>query len=281
VLSISNYGVGMNRWRVMTENEYESYLCVPTNKKEMRKMKSNESSASVPCKQYNQLWKPIAYGENGNGGWMDCDYTCFYKDMLVGPLSGHASSGMSWDESRDQTHWKAMGMVNKNFQENIAPFANFGKGTWLPNHVNSKKNWWDKKNKSETHNERVEVVYMTQQTSDSAFVAGVAMNCTWNLLTAGKEWCASEKTLNEVFKNQYDAYAVLAPISAQEETIQLDNIPPGTYLIQYIDANTGKVMREIKRSTRFGSMVLPDFPTLGTALGDQPPFFFFTMKRIK
>lgn len=282
VMSISNYGVGMNRWRVMTENEYENYLCTPADKKQLKKMKSNVNSVlSVPCTQYNQLWKPVAYGENGNAEWMDCDYTCYYKDLLVGPLSGHASSGMSWDESREQMHWKLMGMVNKNFQENILTYADFGKGTWQPNHVNSKKNWWDKRNKSSSHNERAEAVYMVQQNSDSAFVAGVVMNCTWNLYTTGTEWCASEKTFNDVFKNQYDAFAKLEPITAEDETIALTGIEPGTYMLRYIDANSGKVMREMKKSTRMGAFTLTDFPTLGTALGDQPPFFFFTMQRIK
>jgi hypothetical protein len=271
----------MNRWRVMTEKEYESYLCSAPDQKQLKKSKANESSASVPCNQYNQLWKPIAYGENGNGGWMDCDYTCFYKDLLAGPFSGHASSGMSWDESRDMSKWNAMGMVNKNFRENVNAQANFGKGYWQPNHVNSKKNWWDKRNKSESHNERAEAVYMAQQESDTAFVAGVVMNCTWNLYTAGESWCASENTFNDVFKNQYDAFAKLAPIRSSDETIELTSIEPGTYLLRYINANTGEVVREIKRATRKGNFNLVDFPTLGTALGDEPPFFYFTMKRIK
>ncbi|MFM7310259.1 MAG: hypothetical protein ACKOZY_06605, partial [Flavobacteriales bacterium] len=183
VIAFSNYTAGLNRWEHMSQLEYSKnpqsngLQCGWDNPLDT----SDDRGYHSPVPGYLHLTKPVIHAENGLVFCLDGDYTGFVKDMYTDALGGHASSGMSWDEWSETTHWDAMKPLAAFWDTIQQQGMHPGSASWQPVHANSKWRWRRKREGL------VEAIAMINEVERKGF--GFMMNRSWNHLTQGTGSC--------------------------------------------------------------------------------------------
>jgi hypothetical protein len=256
VICWNNYGAGATRFRGFAVEEYGlderrvGFLCEGTE----------------PVVGFEKLDKPVVYGENGFGdAIMACDHTGFIKEIIALPFSGHANSGMSWDEIIDTTHWSWMGSARRFMDEEVLSRANIGKGDWRPGYSNSE----------DGGTSRVETVYLMHDERGKKKLAGVIMNRSWNWYTISEGAVCDvmpDESIIPSFMNSFvEANAATEPIKVS--SMQLLR----KYTIEYFDPITLEKIGTEKVNAGGGKLELANYPPLTM----ERPFVFFKVSRAK
>ncbi|MBL7942126.1 MAG: hypothetical protein JNM00_05140 [Flavobacteriales bacterium] len=259
VICWNNYGASANRFRLISVDEYgvegrtPGYQCA-----------EGMSATSEEITGYDQVPKPVLYGENGFGDdIMACDYTGFVRDLCAITFSGHANSGMSWDEIDDTSHWHWMGYVRRFMDNHVLRFAKLGDENWQPEYTTSENGGTS----------MVESIYLKNPTRGNKLAAGVLMNRSWNWYTVSQggicDVAADEGSIPVFMKE-------LKPATYQEEPIRLPRMERlRSYTIEYYDPVTGDVLHSESQRTLSGRLLLNKYPELSV----NRPIIFFIVKR--
>lgn len=256
VICWNNYGAGATRFRGFAVDEYGTkdrptgFLC------------ENGS----PIYGFEKTSKPILYGENGFGdAIMICDYTGFVKELVSLPFSGHANSGMSWDEISDTTHWSWMGSARRFMEEQVLSKANIGKGGWRPGYSNSENGGTS----------RVETVYLMDDDRGKKKAAGVIMNRSWNWFTIGEGGICDTQPDESVIPSFMNTFVAAGP---NDEPVKIGSMELlRKYTIEYFDPKTLEKIGTETISSGGGKLELVNYPTLTM----ERPFVYFKVSRAK
>ncbi|MBL7942044.1 MAG: T9SS type A sorting domain-containing protein, partial [Flavobacteriales bacterium] len=253
VICWNNYGIGANRFEDLSVDEYGNLDCVY--------VESNGETWYLPAGDFEIVQKPVMYGENGHGtGYMDCDHTGFLKDLVAIPFSGHANSGMSWDENTEQAHWHWMGKVSNFLETAFLDEIDLNNDDWVPGYVVSDDGFGESK---------AEAVYLRRTEENHKKLIGVIMNRTWNWYTIGEGGeCDNIPATTTLEEN----LLTFEEVGSQLEPIRIPGMGfLNSYTIQYIDPAT---LIEINQETVVpfdGKLDLASFPLLTSTR----PFVFF------
>jgi hypothetical protein len=256
VICWNNYGAGASRFRGFAVDEYGvddkkvGFLCDGTR----------------PVLGFENLNKPVMYGENGFGdAIMACDHTGFIKELVSLPFSGHANSGMSWDEIIDTTHWAWMGSARRFMDEQVLSRANIGKGDWLPGYSNSE----------DGGTSRVETVYLMHDERGKKKLAGVIMNRSWNWYTISEGGECDKKPDESVIPTFMDPFVA---VGATEEPVKISSMELlRKYTIEYFDPITMEKIGTETVTSGGGKVELVNYPVLTM----ERPFIYFKVSRAK
>lgn len=259
VICWNNYSASAHRFREISVDEYGI-----AGKRAGYRCETGWSATDDRLTGYANTTKPVLYGENGFGDQlMACDHTGFVRDLLAITFSGHASSGMSWDEIDDTSHWAWMGYVRRFMDNQVIRYADLGDGLWEPEYATS----------AAGGTSLVETVYLKNDRRSDYAAAGVVMNRSWNWFTAGSGGaCAlpSHEGNLPVFMR------ALRTAVASEEPLKLPRMGLlRNYRIDYYDPATGALLYTEIQRTLSGRLPLRRYPPLD----EKSPAVFFTIKR--
>jgi len=257
VICWNNYGAGATRFRGFAVDEYG----VKGGQPGLQCDENNE-----PTVGFQATTKPVLYGENGFGDHiMSCDHTGFIKELVALPFTGHANSGMSWDEVMDTTHWLWMGSISRFLDSEVYPFVDLGKEDWMPTYANSESGGTSK----------VETVFLKNRKRGNKKLVGVLMNRSWNWYTASEGGTCDklpDESVIPVFMNPF------TDASPGEEPIRISSMETmRKYTIEYFDPISGEVLGTATDTSLNGRIILKNYPTL-TA---ERPLVYFKVARSK
>lgn len=270
VIAFSNYTAGLNRWEHMSQLEYSKnpqsngLQCGWDNPNDP----NDNSGYHSPVPGYRYLNKPVIHAENGLVFCLDGDYTGFVKDMYTDALGGHASSGMSWDEWSEATHWEAMQPLAAFWDSVQHHNMHPGKGSWEPYHTYSKWRWHRKRGGL------IEAIAMRHDEACDAF--GFMMNRSWNHYTQGVGSCQQEG-MRGVFSGSNAMLSTMRTAIHRKHRVKLRDVRRGRYEVTYYQWSSGawKMTQKMQRS-RFGSLRFKGYPDLS----EENPFVFFIIQRL-
>lgn len=266
VIAYSYYDASEFRYEKIAVKSYRNLQCAdftPTNQR-------RAVAGYQPKIAYEQIDKPVVFAECGGSGNMNCDHTFYYKDMIAGVLSGHATSGMTWSQLDKSTHWSVMKNVYKFLSLYYINAHDPAKENWVPGHeFSSRGGAFDKKRKNGKNDQRTEVVFLERQTPESPKYIGVIMNRTWNMASSADK-CGFPESIRYP-----DALLKPVPVNWDNEKLRIEEAYKGVYTIKYFHPETLELLGEVENVCRDGSLDLVDYPTLGITLEGDLPFCFF------
>lgn len=266
VIAYSYYDASEFRYEKIAVKSYGNLQCADYTPSNQRRAVSGYQ----PKTSFTQIDKPVVYAECGGSGNMNCDYTFYYKDMIAGPLSGHATSGMTWSQLDKSDHWPIMKSLAKFVKTYYIDAHDPAKENWVPGHeFSSKGGALDKKMKNGTNDQRAEVVFLSRQTPDDPRYMGVIMNRTWNMASSEKN-CGFPENVK-----YHRSLMKQVPVNWDNEKLRIEDAYKGVYVIQYFHPVTLELLGEVENVCRDGSLDLQDYPTLGITLEGDMPFCFF------
>lgn len=274
VMSFSNYSSGWNRWEKMAVHEYSQN----SQSKGLLCINPNTADNSV-VDEYNSLTKPVLYAETGFDICMGDDCTGFVKDVLASAFSGHASSGMSWDEWSTTEHWSVMKNLSQFLENEVFNAVDIGSEEWQPSHQYSEKDPSDLLNENAHDDERVEAVYLRNTDEDNPKYFGVIINRTWNFYTVCSGSCHTQELLETYFSGPKGSLDNLTAVGWENEKIHLKHAGTHNYTIRYYDPITGMKVNEVDHWSA-GTLGLLNYPTMEDgSYGHQPYYFFIAFKQ--
>jgi hypothetical protein len=268
VIAFNNYNGALNRWEKMANHEYRNTEQTPglmCGWDDPTSSSDNEGYHSA-LNSYESIWKPVIHPEEGYEQCMSEDFTGFVKDLYAGIFSGHATSGMSWDEWGGAEHWYYLGEALEFLNLHVLDDVDIGNELWTPNHVYSKSD------PSADNCQFVEAVFLRRNNSNFPKFTGVILNRTWNNHSVCN--CDSDDEYQFNGSNQYLAQSNIAGWTTDE--IFLHSAGFHHYTIRYFDPYTKAQVNQVNRwSTINGYLGLEDYPLMHDGTNNHQPFYFF------
>ena len=286
VIAWNNYSNRVPRWEKMANHEYkktiqsDGLICGWDNPDSV-----DLPPYFSPLNGYSSIWKPVIYPECGLAECMGQDHTGFVLDLLAGPFSGHATTGMSWDEWSQTTKWNYFQTIKSFLESKVLNAVDIGTGNWQPGHSYSKHQQNDI-NVNNLAPKNAEILYLHNDNDQAELIVGIIINRSWNHYTVCG--CGEiDESPEENFLNEfYECGFSNDPIWIFQDALGLHN-----YTIRYFDPFTLTKLNEINRFSAIAAITIDNQPvfTKKLALEDYPlmydgsnghqPFYFFTIHR--
>jgi hypothetical protein len=254
VIAWNNYSAGLNRWEKMSDHEYYPNV------------QSNGLLCLGPMQvgNYTSLWKPVINPEVGMDACMSIDHTGFVKDLLVGPFSGHASSGMSWDEWGSSQYWYMFQEVSEFFRDYVLNEVDLGNEEWTPDHEYSEPD----QNSSDC--EFAEAIFLFNGNSSNPKYIGVILNRSWNNRSVWN--CGGG---NDTFIGPNEPLQQCEVVGWIESELFLHNAGLHQITIRYFDPYTKNIVNEENRWSNGFRLGLENYPLMYDGTNNHQPFYFF------
>ncbi|MBL7942423.1 MAG: T9SS type A sorting domain-containing protein, partial [Flavobacteriales bacterium] len=195
-------------------------------------------------------WDLSSLNASAEEHYLPCDATGFIKDLVAIPFSGHASSGMSWDENNDQSQWFWMGKLRSFLETEFLDEIDLNNDSWIPGvaQIPIELNGF------------VEAIYLKRTQNDHNKLIGVIFNQSWNWYTINSTSPCTTNPSNElillgVFENFQSAHF-------GNNAIYIQDMDDEMYHIQYFDPLTLQLIDEYDVLTFPQGVPLWNFPVL-------------------
>lgn len=209
--------------------------------------------------------------------------------MVTLPFTGHANSGMSWDEGGDQTQWHWMGKIRQFLETEFFDEIDLNEDDWEPGYTNScggpVEEFIDPNHNNESDNCKAEIVYLRRTQEDHKKAIGVIINRTWKWysITINGDECHDQTTGEgttavDVIPGYMEG---LSTFGWGSEKLMIPQMGNHNYEIQYFDPFTLEILNIETVGTGIGGLLsLLDYPLLSDLeIEGSKPFYFFKAYR--